>query len=299
MKSCNLISKEKEENNRIKSIDKFENIKSKCILKNVFNYLEKKKYLNVVKYNKNIMKRINININDYKEYSEKYTSIEIEIKPCSNKLGKFINIKGEDEIYYHIYFNNNEEEIKRNYIKGIDKGIDAIKIINIKIDYQVKTFEDLFSHCYCIESISFKKFYRNNINNMGYMFYECSSLKEINFYNFNTDNVTNMRSMFHGCSSLKELNLNNFNTNNVIDMYCMFYECSSLKEINLNNFNTSNVTDMGFMFYKCLSLKELNLNNFNTQNVTYMSGMFSGCSNELIMKIKTQYKNIREESFKN
>ena len=53
------------------------------------------------------------------------------------------------------------------------------------------------------------------------------------------------------------------------------------------------------MFDKCSSLKELNLNNFNTDNVIYIDKMFSGCSNELIMKIKTQYKNIKEKAFDN
>ena len=51
------------------------------------------------------------------------------------------------------------------------------------------------------------------------------------------------------------------------------------------------------MFYECSSLKELNLNNFNTNNVTNMDCMFSECSKELIMKIQTQYKNIKEEAF--
>ena len=50
-----------------------------------------------VKNNKNIKKRIHLNINDYKEYSEKYSSIEIEIKPVNNKYGKFINIKEDQE----------------------------------------------------------------------------------------------------------------------------------------------------------------------------------------------------------
>ena len=53
------------------------------------------------------------------------------------------------------------------------------------------------------------------------------------------------------------------------------------------------------MFSGCKSLKELNLNNFNTNNVTSMYSMFSGFSNDLIMKIKAQYKNIKEEAFKN
>ena len=54
---------------------------------------------------------------------------------------------------------------------------------------------------------------------------------------------------------------------------------------------------MSGIFYRCLSLKELNLNNFNTNNVISMRYMFYGCSDELIMKIKTQYKNIKEEAF--
>ena len=75
-------------------------------------------YYNKVKNNKNIKKRINICINDYKEYSEKYSSIEVEIKPVNNKSGRFINIKEEDKKYYHIYFNNNKEE-KKNIERNI------------------------------------------------------------------------------------------------------------------------------------------------------------------------------------
>ena len=75
------------------------NIKSKYILRIIFNNLEKKKLLDIAKYNKNIKEKINININDYKEYSD---LIEIEIKPINNKFGKFINIIEKDARYYHI-----------------------------------------------------------------------------------------------------------------------------------------------------------------------------------------------------
>ena len=51
----------------------------------------------MIKYNKNIKKRIDININEYKEYLEIYSSIEIEIKPTNNKYGQFINIKKVNE----------------------------------------------------------------------------------------------------------------------------------------------------------------------------------------------------------
>ena len=54
---------------------------------------------------------------------------------------------------------------------------------------------------------------------------------------------------------------------------------------------------MRYMFHKCSSLKELNISNFNTNNVTYMSYMFSYCSDELKMKIRSQYKNFKEISF--
>ena len=192
MNSDNSKSKEKVEANQVNSKDKFENIKTDYFLILLFSNLDKQKALKIVKYNKNIMKRINININDYKEYSTIYSPIEIEIKPVKDKNGKFINIKKEDEIYTHIYFDNNKAEIKRNYINKDEQ----IKIIKIIIDYQVNSFDLLFNNCKCIESICFKKFYRNNINNMSFMFSHCSLLKELNLNNFNTNNVTDMRGMF-------------------------------------------------------------------------------------------------------
>ena len=83
----------------------------------------------------NIIKktRINIRIKDYKEYTEIYSSILIEINPVNNKYGKYININ-ENEIYYHIYFNDNKEETKRKYLNK--NGI-VIKL-RIIIDYQIK-----------------------------------------------------------------------------------------------------------------------------------------------------------------
>ena len=204
--------KEQEKSKLINSDNILKNLKSDYFIQKFFDYIQKRRILKTIRYNKSIQKRINLNINHYKEYSEKYSSIEIEIKPMENKYGLFYN-------------------------------------------------------CKCIESICFKKFYRNNVTDMSFMFRGCSSLKELNLNNFNTINVTNMSYMFYGCSSLKELNLNNFNTNNVTDMSYMFSGCSSLKELNLNNFNTNNVTYMRYMFDGCSSLKELNLNNFNTNNV--------------------------------
>ena len=112
-------------------------------MQEIFNNILKKRTLNLLKYNQNIKKRINLNINNYKEYSQKYSSIEIEIKPLNNEYGKFINIKKENEKYYHIYFDDNKEEIKREKREYILKS-DNITKIKIIIDYQIVSFKKLF-----------------------------------------------------------------------------------------------------------------------------------------------------------
>ena len=104
-------------------INKLQYIKSKYILKQIFDNLQRWKALEIIKYSKNHQERLDININDYKQYSETLTPIEIEIIPKQNIYSPFINVnKLENESYYHIYFNNNKEEIKRNYIKKKKKS---------------------------------------------------------------------------------------------------------------------------------------------------------------------------------
>ena len=188
----NLPNNKKNEINRNKSKFKFENIKGNHILLKIFDNLQKKKLLEILRYNKYIRQKLNITIDNYKEYIEIYSPIEIQIIPIENKFGKFINIKKEEEQYFHIYFNNNKEDMKRNFLKEDDKIIN----INIIIDYQVKSFYKLFHDCKYIKTIIFKKFYRNNINNMSCMFYCCSSLKEIKFSKF----ITHIRNI----SSIKK-----------------------------------------------------------------------------------------------
>ena len=112
MKSSINASKENnKENESAKPNPIIENIKSRYILSKIYNNMTKKKKLEIVKYNKKIQNRINLSVNDYKEYCEE----EIEIIPKKGKYGKFININENDELYYHIYFNDNKEEIKNKY----------------------------------------------------------------------------------------------------------------------------------------------------------------------------------------
>ena len=176
-------------------------IKSKYILRKIFDNLKENKLLEIIRYNKAMKKNLNKVI---KDYIKEYSIIEIEIIPLKNKYGNFINIKGNYQPYAHIYFNDNKnKEIKRFYINKEDKAT-KIKII---LGKQIKTLAGLFHGCRCIKSINFIKFNRTDIKNMSYMFSGCSFLQTINFTNFNTQIVTKMQGMFSNCEILKELDL--------------------------------------------------------------------------------------------
>ena len=131
------------ENESAKPNPIIDNINSKYILSKIYDNMTKKKKLKIVKYNKRIQNRLNLDVKDYKEYGE----IEIIIIPIKSKHGKFINIDNKDELYYHIYFNDNKKEIK--YKHDIEEKDKIIKI-KIIIDYQVKSFKELFYDCECI-----------------------------------------------------------------------------------------------------------------------------------------------------
>ena len=74
----------KKKSEKKSKIDLFSQIKSVLILKKLYDIIETKK-LSIVKYNKNIQNWINVNIKNYKEYLEIYSTIEIEIILIKNK----------------------------------------------------------------------------------------------------------------------------------------------------------------------------------------------------------------------
>ena len=96
-------------------------MKSDYFLNNLFNILKKSKSLEIMKYNKKLQKRLKLRINDYKEYSQLFSSKEIELKIDKYGKNKFINILEKEKEFYHIYFNNSNDEIKRDYLKKMRK----------------------------------------------------------------------------------------------------------------------------------------------------------------------------------
>ena len=152
MESKDTTSKAEEQGQSklIDSNNQLRKLKSDYFIQKFFEYMTERKSLETIRYNKNIQKRINISINHYKAYSEKYSSIELDIIPMKGKYGVFININEEDRKYFHIFFNDNKKkEIENTYLDE-DENVSKISII---IDYQIKSFSKLFYNCECIESI--------------------------------------------------------------------------------------------------------------------------------------------------
>ena len=112
-------------------------------------------------YNKSLQVQYNIDLNTYKTYSQKNSSIEIELilHPFNYKFNKdnFINVFKEYASYFHIYFNNEEKESRKNYLTNEDIEVNKIRI---KIDHEVKSLNDLFKYCTCLKSVRFKKYIR-------------------------------------------------------------------------------------------------------------------------------------------
>ena len=134
MNSSSIKDTKKEEEPNQKNLDnQLTIIKSNYFLQKLFDYIPERTSLEIIRFNITTQKRLNININNYKEYSEKYSSVELEIIPVPSHYCKFINIHDEDKKYFLIYFNDNKEEIKREYFNDDDN----VSKINIIIDYHV------------------------------------------------------------------------------------------------------------------------------------------------------------------
>ena len=263
-------------------------IKSLYILRKIFKYVHERVYLNIINYNKNIQKKINISIDTYIKY---FNQIEIEIIVDNNKLknkeNKFININDEKyKSFYHIYLDNSKKEINRNYITK-NEIIAKIKVI---IDMEIKSLSKLFNECLYVKEIKFIRFNRIDFTDFSYMFNYSKDLINIYISKIKTDNIENMKNMFSSCSSLKSLNLTNFKTDKVKNMSYMFFDCTLLESLNLSNFKTSNLIEMNCMFGFCESLKELNLSNFQVDKLTKMERIFQGCTSLIylnMIKFKT------------
>ena len=65
----------------------FRKIRSKYILKLIFNHLTQRRLFKTIKYNNQIKQKLEINLNDYNEF----LNVVIEVILANNKNGQIIN----------------------------------------------------------------------------------------------------------------------------------------------------------------------------------------------------------------
>ena len=311
MNSGNISKDEKFE--KIKNKYYFDCLKSDFILKKIFINLKRTKLLEIVNHNKKLQKRLNLNINDYKNYYELYSPIEIELIFNGDEYNKFINISNEEKGYYHIYFDNSKKDIENNNYnqkmdskkisckEGIIKKKSNNKLENLKSDF---FFEKIINNSSKKRALEFLKYNkkaqrRTNFNIDDYKKY-CESYSSIEieiipakgkygeFININEEDRSYYHIYFNN-NKKTEIKGNILKKNKrvkliTIKIDCqvksfknLFYNCKCIEAIKFKQFARNNITDMSYMFYGCSSLKELNLSNFNTNNVINMSNMFYGC----------------------
>ncbi len=243
----------------------YNKIKSKYILKIIFSYINPKISLGIIKYNKKIQSKLELSLEDYKEYNQ----IEIDVIPIDylpKKSNNIIFIEKGTEPYFHIYINGKERKRKK-YLKKTDNA----KIIKVIIDPEIKSFKYLFDECKYIKEVNIIKCNRNDIINTSFMFSFCRNLEKLNLSKLKTDNVTNMSYMFQCCDKLSELNI--------------------------TNIDTSKVDDYSWMFYGCISLKNFDISGFNIKENVDISSMFTYCPKELVDNIKNQDKKFKNINF--
>ena len=83
----------KDYQNKKSKIDVKKSIKSIYNLKNIFSFLPERQKLNIIKYNKQLQNKFDININDYKRISGRYKVGEI------NGKGKEYDISTDEMLF--------------------------------------------------------------------------------------------------------------------------------------------------------------------------------------------------------
>ena len=119
-----------------------DNVKSKYILKEIFERIKNKRKLNIIKYNKNIKIKLDINIEDFeifialKEFNDKYhTKIEhIDIKEL-NLGSKFIGDEGLKDLAKMNFTELKKLDLNWNNISDIkvleNVNLEKLEILNL------------------------------------------------------------------------------------------------------------------------------------------------------------------------
>ena len=164
-------------------------IRSGYIFRIVFSYVEMKRILSFIKYNKSLLKKYHKSLDDYTQYFK----ISFEMYPKNPIDNIYLNVPKNEEKYYHVDY---------DIIHTKKKNLYFIKKFIVGIDVEIKSLFALFKDSENLKRIKFIKFNRPDIESMCGLFYKCVNLEEIDFSCFNTSTVKDMSFMFYKCYSL-------------------------------------------------------------------------------------------------
>ena len=123
-------------------------IKSSFVLKIIFGFLNECKKLNIIKYNKKLQKRLNVNKN--------YYSTIITIKFIKNRKNEFcFELFNKSDFYdekIYLYNENNDKEVKNRSIKPNGN----IRYIEVIFRRKRNSLAKLFSDYKYIKSVNIK-----------------------------------------------------------------------------------------------------------------------------------------------
>lgn len=287
-------------------------IKSIYVLRSIFTFIRNNKKLNIIKYNNDLKKKLNVNLNNYMNLIIFELNLIKEFPDFSSQKINFINLNQIDinesissgimDIY--CADNKNKIFIDKNYLNK-KNDYKKIKIIINNENNLITSFERIFFKIHILKEITiiYKKC---TVQNFREMFHFCSKLISINLFledvcpldmysifgecislksiegisKWNTYKNTNFGRLFFGCESLKKIpDISKWNTINAKNMSSIFYRCCSLEELpDISKWDISNVIEIDSIFFECKLLKKIpDISEWNTKNIVDMQYMFAFC----------------------
>ena len=152
----------------------FDNINSRFIVKTIFSFLDERKILELLKYNKNLQEKIDLSLIDYKFYSGKYKIGEKngkgqEFYICNDKLlfdGNYLNGErsGKEKeynkdgklIYEGEYSNGKKNGYGKEYIGFVGESYvyyEGEYLNGIKVDGIIYKIHESMEYIKCISEI--------------------------------------------------------------------------------------------------------------------------------------------------
>jgi antitoxin component YwqK of YwqJK toxin-antitoxin module len=146
------------------------NVKSNYILKHVFSYIDERKKLYLIKYNKNFQNKLNINLIIYKAFSKKFIIYDNK----NNKEGREFLYYKDSRIYQGEYLNGQRHGRGEEYNDKGDIIFEGEYLYGKRIKGKIY---DCFNNIYDLKDVNgiVEEYYDNNIQlvNKKYYNYNC------------------------------------------------------------------------------------------------------------------------------